>query len=109
MSGGINLNKTTNDEPPPYEEAGPASMNKSDPPPPFSDDRSPQQTPVSVQPVMATNQAKGISYLLIALVLFLIGLCTFILWICLWPVAFVFLILGLIELFKTPEETVQTV
>mmetsp|Transcript_16 Transcript_16/g.20 ORF Transcript_16/g.20 Transcript_16/m.20 type:complete len:109 (-) Transcript_16:232-558(-) len=108
MSGGINLNKTTNDEPPPYEEAGPASMNKSDPPPPFSDDRSPQQTPV-VQPVMATNQAKGISYLLIALVLFLIGLCTFILWICLWPVAFVFLILGLIELFKTPEETVQTV
>ena len=56
-----------------------------------------------------SDRTMGIIYIVLALVLFVIGLCTVILWICLWPAALLYLVVGLIQYFKTPEETVQTV
>lgn len=59
----------------------------------------------SVQPGFSASQSRGIVYLIIALVLFLIGWITCLLIICLWPIAAVFLILGVLELSKPPEQT----
>lgn len=50
------------------------------------------------------NQSKGIMCLILALVCFIVGLVTCILWICLWPAAIVLLIMGIYYL-VTPDET----
>merc|ERR1711879_241216 len=62
---------------------------------------------VQVQQMSAT-QTEGMLYLIIALVLFCVGLFTF-LWICLWPIALIFLILGLLKLMAPPPQQVATV